>query len=427
MWVHGLRRFGGEDPHRLRLDSKLVCIIGANEVGKSTLLNALVMSQQEARDAETDDVLPVDRLMFTRGEAVPSDRDVIRVRYRLVEEDFRALADQPSARQLGDLRWVERTLAPDGRITTAFAPAPQRDKTLRWASAKALRDAIGSDHWPPDDDLIDSPADPNALSVALEALGGSGYYLGPRTVNTLSALADWIEEAESELDEWRGASTAHRKLPELIREMLQAEAVAHPIDQAREVLLPRIPRFIQFHKDERGIGDEYDLADPNLPDALLNLAELAGLDLELLRSKVVDAETGTVEDLRDAANAELARRFGAWSQKPPVRVSFGLSGTRLFVHVKSGSGPSMRLGERSDGLRQFVALVAMTAQQQHRVPPILLIDEVEMHLHYDAQADLIGVLAEQTTAAQVITPPIPQLVYRRIWVLACESWKASAT
>lgn len=62
----------------------------------------------------------------------------------------------------------------------------------------------------------------------------------------------------------------------------------------------------------------------------------------------------------------------------------------------------MRLGERSEGLRQFVALVALTAQHHFEVPPILMIDEVEMHLHYDAQADLIGVLSEQQTASQVI-------------------------
>jgi len=62
----------------------------------------------------------------------------------------------------------------------------------------------------------------------------------------------------------------------------------------------------------------------------------------------------------------------------------------------------MQIQERSEGLRQFVALVALTAQHSHRVPPILLIDEIEMHLHYDAQADLIRVLGEQRTASQVI-------------------------
>ena len=44
-WIHGLRRFGGKDPHRVRIDAKLVCLIGANEAGKSTILDALEFVQ----------------------------------------------------------------------------------------------------------------------------------------------------------------------------------------------------------------------------------------------------------------------------------------------------------------------------------------------------------------------------------------------
>jgi hypothetical protein len=73
-----------------------------------------------------------------------------------------------------------------------------------------------------------------------------------------------------------------------------------------------------------------------------------------------------------------------------------------LIHVQSGKGVPMKPGERSEGLRQFVALVALTAGEGHDVPPILLIDEAEMHLHYDAQADLMETLAKQTAAAQII-------------------------
>ena len=62
----------------------------------------------------------------------------------------------------------------------------------------------------------------------------------------------------------------------------------------------------------------------------------------------------------------------------------------------------MPIRERSDGLRQFVALVALAAHQPNPVPPILLIDEVETHLHYNAQADLIEVLTEQNAARQIV-------------------------
>ena len=62
----------------------------------------------------------------------------------------------------------------------------------------------------------------------------------------------------------------------------------------------------------------------------------------------------------------------------------------------------MPFHERSDGLRQFVALVALTAQENLNAPPVLLIDELETHLNYDAQADLIEVLASQGAVSQVL-------------------------
>lgn len=60
--------------------------------------------------------------------------------------------------------------------------------------------------------------------------------------------------------------------------------------------------------------------------------------------------------------------------------------------------------EHSDGLKSFVALRAFVSQKAEReeVKPIVLIDEAELHLHYDAQADLIGVFEGQEEAAQII-------------------------
>jgi predicted ATP-dependent endonuclease of OLD family len=58
--------------------------------------------------------------------------------------------------------------------------------------------------------------------------------------------------------------------------------------------------------------------------------------------------------------------------------------------------------ERSDGLRQFVALTAFADSHPTEKAPILLIDEVETHLHYNAQADLVQILAQQDIASKVI-------------------------
>lgn len=51
-------------------------------------------------------------------------------------------------------------------------------------------------------------------------------------------------------------------------------------------------------------------------------------------------------------------------------------------------------------MRWFAALLAFSHGWSER--PILLVDEIETHLHYDAQADLVDVLSKQRFTAKVI-------------------------
>lgn len=212
-------------------------------------------------------------------------------------------------------------------------------------------------------------------------------------LDALAALADRMEE-----DGWIDS------LVEQLREVHRLESRLHPHVEGRRTLESRIPKFVRFEMAARQLADEYDLMsvafDP--PPALHNLAELAALNLEKLLDEIQSDLTGSARATIDAANVALREAFSAWSQKPPVTVSFDRSGTSLLVHVQSGNAVPMKPGERSEGLRQFVALVALTAGEGHEVPPILLIDEAEMHLHYDAQADLMNTLARQTTASQIV-------------------------
>jgi len=392
MWVHGLRRFGGGTLHKLRLDSRLVCIVGANEVGKSTLLDALELPAM-APDPETGERPAVSALDRTRGEDVGHDREIVRLRYRLSNDDRAVLADLASAADLEHVRQLEQVKYVGGRVSTEVQPVPVRDKRPRRQLATVLESAMASDNWPSPEETAGTPAADDLVEALLEELQSNQRHLSLPARGRLGEIADWLDGRE-----------LLPKLASELRGVQEVEGRSHPADEAVEALEPLIPRFVRFDEDERNIRDEYDLeaalADP--PKPLINLANLAALDLGLLLAKIRAGETGTVADMIDDANKQLRERFSVWTQVPPVTVSFDTAGTGLFVHVRSGSGASMKIRERSEGLRQFVALVALTAQRGHRVPPILLIDEIEMHLHYDAQADLIGVLAEQRTASQVI-------------------------
>ena len=58
----------------------------------------------------------------------------------------------------------------------------------------------------------------------------------------------------------------------------------------------------------------------------------------------------------------------------------------LRVMMSNTAGGYSPVAERSDGLRAFVALTSFTAAgADSERKPILLVDEAESHLHYDAK------------------------------------------
>ncbi|MDT0407281.1 AAA family ATPase, partial [Streptomyces edwardsiae] len=91
-----------------------------------------------------------------------------------------------------------------------------------------------------------------------------------------------------------------------------------------------------------------------------------------------------------------------WRQER-LDVELNVTGSRLEVLIAEGhsTGSTTTFDERSDGLRTFVALVAFLARQEYQLPPVLLVDEIETHLHLDAQADLVEVLTNDVEASQV--------------------------
>src|SRR6185295_17026908 len=230
-----------------------------------------------------------------------------------------------------------------------------------------------------------------------------------------TAIHEELSKKDDDLDgsaveEIRGLANAldgaevHDGLARQLDALVEHESAVNPHREARRRLLERTPEFVPFDDRARVLEAEYDLATvaADAPLALTNLAALAGLDLAELHTAVDSGLTGRAQTLSDAANEQLRREFEAWNQKPPIQVKFAYTDTVLRIHVRSGSGELMKINERSEGLRQFVALVALIGGAHRAIKPVLMIDEAERHLHLDAQADLMQILAEQTAAEQII-------------------------
>jgi predicted ATP-dependent endonuclease of OLD family len=104
---------------------------------------------------------------------------------------------------------------------------------------------------------------------------------------------------------------------------------------------------------------------------------------------------------RNAANRRLLKAFEQnWNQQG-IAVQIEVQGNILHIQATTPEDSGLSdIGERSDGMRWFAALLAYPHGWDDR--PILLVDEIERHLHYDAQSDLVDVLAKQSFTSMVI-------------------------
>ena len=189
-----------------------------------------------------------------------------------------------------------------------------------------------------------------------------------------------------------------KNLSELSKELTD------PYKEMEEILTQRIPRILFFDEEQRDLKSAYELS--NLaafpPPALRNLANLAKLDLVSLHTALSAGEQSKVKEFLNKANSQIANVVkNKWSQSGE-KISLSTNGSTLHVHIENDQMDCTNLEERSEGLRQFVALINFLESKHADQGSILLIDEAETHLHYDAQADLINMFAKQTLAAKII-------------------------
>ncbi len=193
------------------------------------------------------------------------------------------------------------------------------------------------------------------------------------------------------------------RVREALLELLDGERVKFP-DAPGSELAGEVPRFLDFAERFRSLKSSYNLDDEtDFNDAAMrSVAAAAGLSPKALRDAIRSAQAGTVKTMLDKAGEDFTRFLRENWRQSSLAVIFENQGSTLRIFVRADSADVFLLDERSDGLRIFLALVSFVAARRTGVDPILLIDEAETHLHYDAQADLARLLELQTNAASVV-------------------------
>ena len=385
--VQGYKRF--EKPAKMNLQGRLVALTGPNEAGKSSFLFALRHLNTSEAFVNTGGVREL-----TRGLSLRPDQVVVEAGFRLSDEDRHTLSDLSGGE---NAQWLHVLKYANGERIYHVQPELERDLTPRKDAVQLLKQLlpnpvlnriIAGDIAKREENIRDLMA---ALDVEEETLTHD-------TLEKVSNLANLLTP-QNAVDH-DGSSL---RVDELLRKLLEHERAAPPHRVAIETLSQRIPYFLFFADEDRSLRDAYDLNTDPFPRALANLARLAGLDLHDLRHAVNEQDHGKIETLELKANDRLRQIFEEqWSQSR-VSVRIRVDGTVLHILVGSTESTYNSIAEHSDGLRHFVALVAfVTPSTPTSEKPILLIDEAESHLHYDAQADLVQMLAKQDIASKVI-------------------------
>ena len=281
----------------------------------------------------------------------------------------------------------------DGSPSYRMSPPLLEDDEIA-RSAEDLNALRGED-W----DQITTKNSADLIANARSTLGRQPSDYTEDQLANLAALSERLLN-DGEKSPHPGAHDLARKLGQVVN----TERKRRTQELAISTLQPLTPRVLEFTESARTLHSQYNLQDPKTwTEGLNNLAQLGEFGLHHLSQLAKGPQPELWVDLVNKASRRLTDKLSPhWSQADKLTVRLDVVPPLLRIFVASGEGGLYRVEDRSEGLRTFVALVAFLAKVGGNVRPILIIDEADIHLHWDAQADLIKVLHNQELASQVI-------------------------
>ena len=355
------------DSGDVEIHDEVTCLVGKNESGKTSLLEALYrLNPLATGHPETFAGLrDYPRRRYARDrQSVPGVRPITAT-FILEDEDVRA---------------VENVLGHGALVSRRITVSRSYDQEISWE--------VGGD-------VEECRSEPQAPVAE------------PPSESSSAGMADRV------LVEKHDAASA----PEFQDDLSQTHGDSRLIDGARRILEQRLPGFLYF--DEYSVmtgrlsiselqgGDERALS-PSERTAL-SFLRLANVDLADLDTSAYDARKASLEAAANDITDEVLRY---WSQNPWLSVDLDLDfdarvddAPFLDIRIRNQRHRlTLNFSERSHGFTWFFSFLAALSELRRSERTVLLLDEPGLGLHPGAQSDLLRFIDERLA-------PSHQVVY----------------
>ncbi|MEW1616454.1 MULTISPECIES: AAA family ATPase [unclassified Streptomyces] len=363
-----------EDSETFDIEDDVTCLVGKNESGKTTLLQALYRLKP-VEGVKLDEVIDFPARKTRERKRLPDGKQipVVRATFRFDEAEMKQIVDELGPKALR---------SPEFQVTIGYRD-PIKRFTLPYNEA-AIVDHLRS--------ALDLPA------AAAKALSGA------KTVKDLLDALDELDESPSDAS----------ALAERIREWRDSSVVMHLIDAYASKWMPT---FVYF--------DDYDSmpGKVSLPDlirrsdagdvtrgerALLSLLDMAGVSPEEFNDS--DQHERLIRELENSGNVISDEVFEYWSQNTELEVQLKTLAPEPGALAPFDQGPilqvrvfnrrhraSVPFDERSRGFVWFFSFLAYFNELEAAgtTDLILLLDEPGLSLHGRAQEDFLRLVDDR--------------------------------